>query len=137
MPAERFRDAQLLAQLVALEPAKNSASAALAAAEGAFASEQAQLLAAQRQLAALNARLLVLSGQVADDQATVVQAKQQLSTLTRQSYESTNTDSWVAAVLSAKTFSQAMDRLTESSFLRPIVALASPLSPCCRNGERT
>ncbi len=113
--ALRAKRAQLLAQLVALEPAKNSASAALAAAEGAFASEQAQLLAAQKQLAALNARLLVLSGQVADDQATVVQAKQQLSTLTRQSYESTSTDSWVAAVLSAKTFSQAMDRLTGTS----------------------
>ena len=113
--ALRARRAQLLAQLVALEPAKNSASAALAAAEAAFAAEQAQLLAAQKQLASLNARLLFLGGQVADDQATVVKAKQDLATLTRQSYESTSTDSWVAAVLSARTFSQAMDRLTGTS----------------------
>jgi surface antigen len=113
--ALRAQRAQLLQQLATLEPAKNSASSALAAAENAFAAEQSQLLAAQQRLAAINARLLTLSGQITDDQATIVNAKQNLATLTRQSYESTATDSWVAAVLSATTFNQAMDRLTGTS----------------------
>lgn len=113
--ALRARRAQLLQQLAALQPARNSASSALGAAENAFAAEQARLLAAQTKLAALNARLLTLSGQILDDEATIVRAKQDLGTLTRQSYESTTTDSWVAAVLSATTFSQAMDRLTGTS----------------------
>ncbi len=113
--ALRARRAQLLQQLATLEPAKNSASSALVAAERAFAAEQAQLLTAQQRLAAINARLLALSGQIADDQATIVKAKHDLGTLTRQTYESTTTDSWVAAVLSATTFSQAMDRLAGTS----------------------
>ncbi len=113
--ALRARRAQLLQQLAALEPAKNSASSALASAEKAFADEQAQLLGAQQKLAALNARLVALSGQIADDQATIVKAKQDLGTLTRQTYESTTTNSWVAAVLSATTFNQAMDRLAGTS----------------------
>ena len=109
------RRAQLVAQLAALEPAKNSAASALAQAENAFAAQQALVLAAQQRLAALNARLLSLSGQIADDEATIVKAKRQLAALTRQSYESTATDSWVAAVLSATTFNQAMDRLAGTS----------------------
>ncbi len=113
--ALRARRAQLLQQLAALEPAKNSASSALAAAENAFAAEQALLLSAQQRLAAINARLLTLSGQITSDEATIVSAKQNLAALTRQSYESTTTDSWVAAVLSATSFSQAMDRLTGTS----------------------
>jgi surface antigen len=113
--ALRARRTQLLQQLAALAPAKNSASAALAAAEVAFAAEQAQLLKAQKQLAALNARLLALSGQITDDEATIVRAKQDLAALTRQSYETTSTQSWVAAVLSATSFSQAMDRLAGTS----------------------
>ncbi len=113
--ALRARRAQLLQQLAALEPAKNSASSALAAAEAAFAAEESKLLTAQQRLAAINARLLALSGQIADDQATIVKAKQDLGTLTRQTYESTTTNSWVAAVLSATTFNQAMDRLAGTS----------------------
>ncbi|HEX4580131.1 MAG TPA: CHAP domain-containing protein [Candidatus Dormibacteraeota bacterium] len=113
--ALRARRAQLLQELAALQPARNSASASLSQAEQAYANAQAQLLAAQQQLTALNARLLALSGQVVDDEATIVKAKQQLAALTRQSYESTSTDSWVAAVLSASTFSQAMDRLAGTS----------------------
>ncbi len=111
----RARRVQLLQQLASLEPAKNSASSALAAAESAFAAEQAKLLTAQQRLASINARLLDLSSQVASDEATIVKAKQDLGTLTRQSYESTSTDSWVAAVLSATTFNQAMDRLAGTS----------------------
>ncbi|MDQ6846086.1 MAG: CHAP domain-containing protein [Candidatus Dormibacteraeota bacterium] len=113
--ALRARRAQLLQQLATLEPAKNSASSALLTAENAFASEQALLLAAQQRLAAINARLLALSGQITSDGATIVKAKQDLATLTRQSYESTTTDSWVAAVLSATSFSQAVDRLAGTS----------------------
>ncbi|MDQ6856687.1 MAG: CHAP domain-containing protein [Candidatus Dormibacteraeota bacterium] len=113
--ALRARRAQLLLQLATLEPAKNSASSALAAAERAFAAEQGQLLTAQQKLAAINARLLALSGQIADDQATIIKAKHDLGTLTRQTYESTATSSWVAAVLSATTFNQAMDRLAGTS----------------------
>jgi surface antigen len=113
--ALRARRAQLLQQLAALAPAKNSASSLLRTAEIAFAAEQAKLLSSQHRLATLNTRLLKLSGQIADDEATVVTAKQDLASLTRQSYESTSTDSWVAAVLSASTFSQAMDRLAGTS----------------------
>jgi peptidoglycan DL-endopeptidase CwlO len=113
--ALRARRAQLLQQLAALEPAKNSASSALAAAENAFAAEQTQLLTAQQRLAAINNRLLALSGQIADDEATIVKAKQDLGTLTRQTYESTTTNSWVAAVLNATSFNQAMDRLAGTS----------------------
>ena len=113
--ALRARRAQLLQQLATLEPAKNSASPALLTAEKAFAAEQAQLLAAQQRLAAINARLLALSGQITDDQATIGKAKHDLAMLTRQSYESTTTNSWVAAVLSATTFSQAVDRLAGTS----------------------
>lgn len=113
--ALRARRAQLLIELAALQPATNSASESLNQAEQAFANAQAQLLKAQNQLTALNARLLALSGQIADDEATIASAKHQLAVLTRQSYESTTTDSWVAAVLSASTFSQAMDRLTGTS----------------------
>ncbi|HSP65727.1 MAG TPA: CHAP domain-containing protein [Candidatus Deferrimicrobium sp.] len=113
--ALRAQRAQLLQQLATLQPAKNSAASALVAAERAFADEQGQLVAAQQKLAAINARLLSLSGQIADDQATIVKAKQDLGTLTRQTYESTTTDSWIAAVLSATTFNQAMDRLAGTS----------------------
>jgi len=113
--ALRARRAQLLQQLVTLEPAKNSASSALVTAENAFASEQALLLAAQQRLAGINARLLALSGQITSDEATIVKAKQDLAMLTRQSYKSTTTDSWVAAVLSATSFSQAVDRLAGTS----------------------
>jgi surface antigen len=113
--ALQARRAQLLQQLAALAPAKNTAASALVDAEKAFNAEQALLLSAQQRLASLNTRLLALNGQIADDEATIAQALQQLSALTRQSYESTTTDSWVAAVLSATTFSQAMDRLTSTS----------------------
>ncbi|MEO8897513.1 MAG: CHAP domain-containing protein [Candidatus Dormibacter sp.] len=111
----RAHRAQLVAQLAALQPATNSASASLSQAEQAFANAQARLLATQQRLAALNARLLSLSGQVAGDEATIAKAKQELAVLTRQAYESTSTASWVAAVLSASTFSQAMDRLAGTS----------------------
>jgi surface antigen len=106
---------QLLRQLATLQPAKNSASNSLTQAEQDFQKAQTQLLAEQQQQASLNARLLALSGQIANDEATIAKAKQQLAVLARQSYESTTTDSWVAAVLSASTFSQAMDRLTGTS----------------------
>ncbi|MDQ2961129.1 MAG: CHAP domain-containing protein [Candidatus Dormibacteraeota bacterium] len=109
--------AQLLAQLAALEPAKNTAGSSLSQAETAFSAVQGQLLAGQSQLTALNARLLTLSGQVAADEATISNAKQQLGVITRQTYESTDTNSWVAAVLSASSFNQAVDRLTSTSHL--------------------
>lgn len=109
--------AQLLQQLAALAPARDSAASALGEAETAFNNLQGQLLAAQRQLTSLNARLLTLSGQIAADEATIVQAKQQLSAITRQTYQDTTTDTWVAAVLSATNFRQAMDRLTGTSHL--------------------
>lgn len=107
--------AQLLAQLAALEPAQNAASGALADAERSFGSAQAQVLAARRQLAALNNRLLFLGSQIAADQATVDRAKQQLAVVTRQTYETTSTNSWVAAVLSAPSFNKAMEKLTATS----------------------
>lgn len=114
-PALIARRTQLLSQLAALAPVKTSANASLVVAEKAFSAAQTQLLTAQQHLASLNARLLALNGQIADDEATIAQAKQQLADLTRQSYESTSTDTWVAAVLSARSFSQAVDRLTGTS----------------------
>ena len=109
--------AALLQELAALAPAKDSAASALAQAEIAFNAVQTQVLAAQKQLATLNNQLLALSGQVKSDEATIAQAKQQLSAVTRQTYESTDTNSWVAAVLSAATFAQAVERLTGTSHL--------------------
>ena len=113
--ALRARRAQLVQQLAALSPSKDSASSALSQAEQAYSNAQGQLVSARQQLAGLNSRLLAVSGQIADDEATVSKAKQQLASLTRQSYESTSTDSWVAAVLSASSFNQAMDRLAGTS----------------------
>ncbi len=113
--ALRARRAQLIQELAAVQLTRNSASGSLSQAEQAFANAQEQLLTAQQRLAALNARLLALSGQVVDDEATIIKAKQQLAALTRQSYESTATDSWIAAVLSASSFNQAMDRLAGTS----------------------
>ena len=113
--ALKAQRAQLVQQLAAIQPASDSAASSLGQAESAFNAAQSQLLAAQQQLAGLNARLATLSAQVISDEATVTKAKQQLAGLTRQSYESTSTDSWVAAVLSSSTFNQAMDRLNGAS----------------------
>lgn len=133
VPALEAQRAQLLQQLAALEPAKNSAASALLTAENGFASAQAQLLSAQQRLATLNARLLVLSSAIASNEATIVDAKQQLAALTRQSYESTATNSWVADVLSAKSFNQAMDRLASTS---QVAAQVTLLQASVRDKER-
>lgn len=109
--------AALLAQLAALAPAKNSAASALAQAETAFATVQAQVVAAQKKLATLNAQLLQMNGQVASDQQIISQAKEQLGAVARETFEDTDTSSWVAAVLSASSFSQAMDRLSGTSHI--------------------
>ncbi len=127
------RRAQLIAQLAALQPVKSSAAADLLTAENAFSSDQAQLLTAQAQLASLNARLLTLSGKVADDEAAISSAKTQLAVLTRQTYETTSTDSWVAAVLGATSFNQAMDRLAGASH---VAAQVSDLQSRVRARER-
>ncbi|MHB8717278.1 MAG: CHAP domain-containing protein [Candidatus Dormibacteria bacterium] len=121
-PSIAQQRAALLQQLAALAPAKDGAASALAQAEVAFAAVQAQVLAAQRQLATLNSQLLALNGEVKSDQATLAQAKQQLSAVTRQTYENTDTATWVAAVLSAANFSQAMARLSGTSHLAGQVA---------------
>jgi peptidoglycan hydrolase CwlO-like protein len=86
-------------------------ASALGTLEQAFAAAQRRLLHEQQQLTALNVRLLDLSGKISGDEATIDQAKHQLSALARQSYENTTSDTWVAAVLSATTFAQAIERL--------------------------
>ncbi|MBJ7595364.1 MAG: CHAP domain-containing protein [Candidatus Dormibacteraeota bacterium] len=113
--ALRARRAQLLQQLAALASDSHSGVSALVQAEQAVATEQDQLLAAQRHLSGLNSRLLALTSHLASDRATIDAAKHQLQAMTRQSYKSTVTDSWVAAVLSASSFSQAVDHLTSTS----------------------
>ncbi len=117
----RTRRAQLVAQLAALQPAVHGTASALGTLEQALAAAQARLLSEQHQLTALNARLLDLSGTLASDRATIDHAKHQLAALARQSYESTTTNSWVAAVLSASTFAQAMDRLNGTAHVATAV----------------
>jgi len=94
----------------------------LSAAENAFNAAQQKVLAEQSQLDALNAKLLALSQLIADDQATVAKAKADLSAFIRATYEGANADQVMAAVLSASSFGQAMDRLSNASHVTQEVA---------------
>ncbi len=118
----RARRNQLVAQLAALQPSVQGGVSALGTLEQGLAVAQARLLSEQQQLTGLNARLLDLSGSLAGHRATIDSAKHQLAALARQSYESTTNNSWVAAVLSASTFAEAMDRLNGTAHVASAVA---------------
>ena len=125
----KARRAQLVAQLAAMDPARNSASSALGAAEAAYADAQSKVDNAQAQLTTLNNNLVALSQQEQTDEATSAAAKRQLAQLTRATYEGTGNDGMVSAILSSDSFAQAMDRLHgENQIAAQVIALQQQLA---------
>jgi peptidoglycan DL-endopeptidase CwlO len=114
--------AALVAELAAMAPALNLSQAQLSAAEGAYAAAQQKVLDEQSQLASLNKQMLALSQQIAGDEAEIARAKANLSAFMRATYEASNSDAVMAAVLSASSFGQAMDRLSNASHVAQDVA---------------
>lgn len=110
--ALRARRAQLVAELAALSPGRDSANAALAAAEAAYNAATAKVQSVEDQITGLNNQLLALSRQIADDEANATAAKKALASVTRATYESSQDDTVMTAVLSANDFNQAMDRIS-------------------------
>ena len=109
--ALRARRAQLVAQLQAMLPSRAGASAQLIAAENALATLQNQLAAIRKRLDGADARLLALSRQIDDDEHVVADARVQLASLIRVTYESSSADGFVAAILSANDFNSVIDRV--------------------------
>lgn len=107
----RARRAQLVAQLQTLLASRSGASGQLLAAEQALSTVQNQLADVRRRLDGADARLLQLSRQITDDESVVATARVNLRDLVRATYESSSTDGFVAAILSANTFNQAIDRV--------------------------
>ena len=107
----RARRAQLVAQLQSMSGARAGASTQLLSAEQALADVQNRLAGARKRLDGADARLLKLSQQIQDDEHTVSTAKTQLAQLVRATYVTSSSDGFVAAILSADDFSQAMDRM--------------------------
>ncbi len=109
--ALRARRAQLVAQLQALVSSRAGASSQLLAAEQALSTVQDQLAAVRHRLDGADARLLALSRQISDDEHVVADARTQLASLVRATYESSSADGFVAAILSASDFNSVMDRV--------------------------
>jgi len=109
--ALQARRAQLIAELAAMQPSLSSVGGQVSAAEAAFNAQQTKVLAERAELSHLNATLLSLNDQLKSNDATVAQDKQQLSGITRATYETSGADQVLAAVLSAQSFNQAMDEL--------------------------
>jgi peptidoglycan DL-endopeptidase CwlO len=107
----RARRAQLVAQLQSMSGARAGASAQLLAAEQALTDVQNRLAAARKHLDGADARLLKLSQQIQDDEHTVGTARVQLGQLVRATYVSSSSDGFLASILSADDFNQAMDRM--------------------------
>jgi surface antigen/Skp family chaperone for outer membrane proteins len=107
----RARRAQLVAQLQQLSGPRSGASSQLLAAEQALSDVQNRLAAARKRLDGADARLLKLSQQIQDDEHVIGSAKGQLAQLVRATYVSSSGDGFVAAILTAGDFSQAMDRM--------------------------
>jgi surface antigen len=107
----RARRAQLVAQLHAILPSRSGASMQLLAAEGALSDVQNKLTAVRRRLDGADAHLLQLSRQISDDEHVVADARVELRGLIRVTYESSSSDGFVAAILSASDFNQAIDRV--------------------------
>jgi peptidoglycan DL-endopeptidase CwlO len=111
----RAKRAQLVAQLAAIQPGRNSANSALMAAENAYNQAQAQLNVTRADLDLQNAQLASLSRAIADDQAAAGSAKRALAALTRATYESAASNSMMTAVLNARDFSAAMNSIQGAS----------------------
>jgi surface antigen len=107
----RARRAELVAELQALSGPRSQAQGQLLAAEQQLAGVQDRLVAARQQLASIDTQMQALSRQIADDESTVSKAKVQLGTLLRATYEATDSDGFTAAILSANSFSDAVDRV--------------------------
>lgn len=107
----RAQRASLVAQLEALSGPRADAQAQLLTAEQQLSTVQDRLLAARQQLAAIDSQMQALSRQIADDESVITHAKVQLGTLLRATYEATDTDGFAAAILSANSFGEAIDRV--------------------------
>ncbi|MHB8490568.1 MAG: CHAP domain-containing protein [Candidatus Dormibacteria bacterium] len=103
--------AVLIAELAAMGPSLGVAGGAVGSAEAMFNAQQSKVLAARTRLDTLNASLLSLSSQVASNRATVSQDKLGLDAAVQAEYEGGGGNQVLAAVLSAPSFTQAMDRL--------------------------
>jgi surface antigen/peptidoglycan hydrolase CwlO-like protein len=111
LEALRARRAALIAELAAMQPSIDVAGSAVSGAEAAYEAQQQQVLSEQARLNALNAQLAALGGQETSDQNTIADNKTALASLIRATFESTGNDQVLAALLSANSFSQAMDLL--------------------------
>jgi len=109
------RRAQLIAELAAMQPSLAAAGGSVNSAEALFNAQQTKVLNERKQLANLNAILLSLSSQLNSNNATAAQDKQQLAGITRATYETTGNNQVLAAVLSAKSFNQAIDELKSAN----------------------
>jgi surface antigen len=109
------RRAQLIAELAAMQPSLAAAGGSVNSAEALFNAQQTKVLNERKQLANLNAMLLSLSSQLNSNNATAAQDKQQLAGITRATYETTGNNQVLAAVLSAKSFNQAIDELKSAN----------------------
>ncbi len=105
----------LIAELAAMQPAIDVAGSDATSAEAAYEAQQQQVLSEQTKLTALNAELAALGGQETSDQVTIAANKASLGSLIRATVESTGNDEALAALLSASSFSQAMDRLAAAN----------------------
>ena len=116
-PIDRLRAqrAQLVAELASLQPQLHSTQGSASTAEAAFNAQQQKVLGMQTHLDHLNNELLDLSRRLESDESVVAQDKGDLATIVRATYETTGGDQVLAAVLSANTFSQAMDRLRNAN----------------------
>lgn len=98
-----------------MAPALNVSRSQLDAAEAAYYAAQQKVVAQQTRLDGLNARMLALSQQIAGDEAEIARAKTDLAAFMRATYEDSNSDAVMAAVLSASSFGQALERLSNAS----------------------
>jgi peptidoglycan hydrolase CwlO-like protein len=105
------RRAQLIAELAAMAPSLSAAGGAVNSAERMFNAQQQKVLNERKQLATLNATLLSLSSELNSNDATAAQDKAQLAAITRATYETSGSNQVLAAVLSARSFNQAIDEL--------------------------
>lgn len=107
----RARRAQLVAQLQTLLVSRSGASARLLAAEQALSDVQNRLAAVRSRLDGADATLLRLSRQISDDEHVVADARVELANLIRVTYETSSSDGFVNAILSAGDFNQVIDRV--------------------------
>ncbi len=114
--------ATLIAELAAMAPGLNNSKSQLGTAEAAYNAAQQKVLDEQAQLASLNKQMLALNQQIAGDEAEIARAKANLAAFMRATYEASNSDAVMAAVLSASSFGQAMDRLSNASHVAQDVA---------------